>query len=108
MALIRHPDERRKLIADPGKLTVAVEELLRWVTPIKNMNRTAARDTELRGQKIREGDRLLLLYHSGNRDERAFESPDAGAPAGCSAPRFSFFLHFCLDFDIELILSRTA
>lgn len=76
LALIEHPAERQKLIDDPSKLPVAVEELLRWVTPIKNMNRTATRDTELRGQKIREGDRMLLLYPSGNRDEAVFEAPD--------------------------------
>ena len=75
-ALIRHPDQRRKLLADPARLPVAVEEMLRWVTPIKNMNRTATCDTELHGQKIREGDRVLLLYHSANRDEQAFDAPD--------------------------------
>ena len=76
LALIEHPAERQKLIDDPSKLPVAVEELLRWVTPIKNMNRTATTDTELGGQKIREGDRMLLLYPSGNRDEAVFEAPD--------------------------------
>jgi cytochrome P450 family 142 subfamily A polypeptide 1 len=50
--------------------------MLRWVTPIKNMNRTALRDTTLRGQRIREGDKLLLLYQSANRDERVFRDPD--------------------------------
>jgi cytochrome P450 family 142 subfamily A polypeptide 1 len=75
-ALIRNPGQRRKLQDDPAKIPVAVEELLRWVTPIKNMNRTATRDVELRGQKVREGDRLLLLYQSANRDERAFPRPD--------------------------------
>jgi cytochrome P450 family 142 subfamily A polypeptide 1 len=75
-ALIEHPDERRKLTRDPKKIPSAVEEMLRWVTPIKNMNRTATRDSELRGQSIREGDKLLLLYQSGNRDERVFENPD--------------------------------
>jgi cytochrome P450 family 142 subfamily A polypeptide 1 len=76
LALMDHPAERAKLMADPSKLTVAVEELLRWVSPIKNMNRTATRDTELRGQRIREGDKLLLLYASGNRDAAVFERPD--------------------------------
>ena len=75
-ALIRHPGERQKLIDDPSKIKVAVEEMLRWVSPIKNMNRTATRDTELRGQKIREGERLILLYPSANRDAAAFEDPD--------------------------------
>ena len=76
LALIQHPEARARLIADPSALPVAVEELLRWVSPIKNMNRTATRDTELRGEQIREGDRVLLLYHAANRDERAFERPD--------------------------------
>ncbi|MEE3328663.1 MAG: cytochrome P450 [Myxococcota bacterium] len=76
LALINNPDQRQTLIDDPSKLPVAIEELLRWVTPIKNMNRTATMDTELRGQKIREGDRMLLLYPSGNRDKSVFEDPD--------------------------------
>ena len=75
-ALIEHPAERAKLSSDPSKIPTAVEELLRWVTPIVNMNRTATRDTELRGQRIRAGDKLLLLYPSGNRDERVFKDPD--------------------------------
>jgi len=76
LALIHAPDQRQKLIDNPSKIPVAVEELLRWVTPIKNMNRTATMDTELKGQKIREGDRMLLLYPSGNRDENVFDEPD--------------------------------
>jgi cytochrome P450 family 142 subfamily A polypeptide 1 len=76
LALMRHPDQRQKLIDDPSRMTVAVEEMLRWVSPIKNMNRTATRDTELRGEKIREGDKLLLLYAAANRDPRVFDDPD--------------------------------
>ena len=75
-ALIRFPAQRDLLLRNPGKIPVAVEEMLRWVTPIKNMNRTATRDSLLRGQKIREGDKLLLLYPSANRDERVFRDPD--------------------------------
>jgi len=75
-ALIEHPEQRQMLLDDPSKIPTAVEEMLRWVSPIKNMNRTATRDVELRGQQIREGDKLLLLYHSANRDERMFENPD--------------------------------
>ncbi len=74
-ALMRHRDQWEDLRADRSLLPGAVEEMLRWVTPIQNMNRTATRDVELGGQQIREGDRVLLLYPSGNRDERAF--PDA-------------------------------
>jgi cytochrome P450 family 142 subfamily A polypeptide 1 len=75
-ALIRFPAQRDVLLRDPSKIPVAVEEMLRWVTPIKNMNRTATRDSVLRGQKIREGEKLLLLYPSANRDDRVFRDPD--------------------------------
>ncbi|MCA9502130.1 MAG: cytochrome P450 [Spirochaetaceae bacterium] len=74
--LIKHPDQKRKLIEDPSKIAVAVEEMLRLVSPILNMNRTLTRDTTLHGEKLREGDRVLLLYQAGNRDDRIFADPD--------------------------------
>jgi cytochrome P450 family 142 subfamily A polypeptide 1 len=74
--LCRNPDARAKLLAEPAKIPLAVEEMLRFVTPIQNMNRTATRDAVIRGEKIREGEKLLLLYPSANRDERVFERPD--------------------------------
>lgn len=75
-ALLRNRDQWEDLRADRSLLRSAVEEMLRWVTPIQNMNRTATRDVEFGGQQIREGDRMLLLYPSGNRDDRAFAAPD--------------------------------
>jgi cholest-4-en-3-one 26-monooxygenase len=96
--LIRHPDQRRTLQTDPGKIPTAVEEMLRWVTPIQNMNRTATADVELRGETIRAGDKVLLLYPSANRDERQFPEPDAfdveRRPNDHVA--FGFGAHFCL------------
>ena len=77
LELIRNPAQKQRLIESPALIPSAVEEMLRWVSPIQNMNRTATRDTELRGQKIRAGDRLLLLYPSANRDAAAFPRPDA-------------------------------
>ncbi len=74
--LIENPAARQCLIDDPAKMEVAVEEMIRWVSPIVNMNRTLTRDTEIHGEKLREGDRVLLLYAAGNRDERAFDAPD--------------------------------
>jgi cytochrome P450 family 142 subfamily A polypeptide 1 len=74
--LLRNPDQLAALRDDPAKLKSAIEEMLRWVTPIKNMNRTATRDVVLGGQEIREGDRLLLLYPSANRDAEVFRDPD--------------------------------
>jgi cytochrome P450 family 142 subfamily A polypeptide 1 len=73
--LLRHPEQRRALADDPSRIPLAVEEMLRWVTPIQNMSRTLTRDVELRGQTLREGQKLLLLYPSGNRDEQVFEQP---------------------------------
>lgn len=75
-ALLRRPELFKTLRQDPSKLAMAIEEMLRWTTPVKNMNRTATEDTELAGQRIRRGDKLLLCYESGNRDESAFEAPD--------------------------------
>jgi len=97
--LIRNPDERRKLVDDPGKIPVAIEEMLRWVTPIKNMARTATRDVELRGETIREGQKLLLLYHSANRDERIFDEPQrfiADRQPNNHVAFGGYGAHFCL------------
>ncbi len=74
--LLLHPDQRRLLLRDPGAIPRALEEMLRFVSPIQNMNRTARRDILLRGQKLREGDKLLLLYPSANRDAAVFAEPD--------------------------------
>src|SRR3954451_4344027 len=74
-ALLRHPDQLALVQADPALIPTAVEEMLRWATPVKNMNRTATCDVELCGQQIRAGDRMLLLYPSANRDEAVFADP---------------------------------
>jgi len=98
-ALIDHPAERQQLLDDPSQIPTGVEEMLRWVSPIKNMNRTATRDVELCGQKVREGDRLLLLYHSGNRDDAAFEAPNDFRALRDPNPHVAFGgygTHFCL------------
>jgi cytochrome P450 family 142 subfamily A polypeptide 1 len=75
-ALMRNPEQWAALRSDRSLLRSAIEEMLRWVTPIQNMNRTATVDIELGGQQIREGDRMLLLYPSGNRDESVFSDPE--------------------------------
>jgi cholest-4-en-3-one 26-monooxygenase len=74
-ALLRHPDQLARVRDDLSLLPGAIEEMLRWVTPIKNMNRTATCDVEVNGQQVREGDRILLLYPSANRDETVFDDP---------------------------------
>jgi cytochrome P450 family 142 subfamily A polypeptide 1 len=73
--LLRHPEQKRALAREPKRIPTAVEEMLRWVTPIQNMNRTATRDVDFHGARIRRGDKLLLLYPSANRDEAVFDDP---------------------------------
>src|SRR3989454_6379238 len=75
LALMQHPDERRRLLADPSLMPTAVEEMLRWVSPVMYFRRTATRDTELRGQAIREGEKLTVWYGSANPDEEGFPHP---------------------------------
>ncbi|MES2986933.1 MAG: cytochrome P450 [Pseudomonadota bacterium] len=72
LGLDMFPDERAKLEADASLIPNAVQEIIRWQTPLAHMRRTATQDTELEGQKIREGDKLALWYISGNRDESVF------------------------------------
>lgn len=98
LALMEHPDQRDALAADPSKLEVAVEEMLRWVTPIKNMSRTVTRDVVVGGQQMREGDQLIVFYPSANRDEEVFDDPFTfdieRSPNHHLA--FGFGTHFCL------------
>ena len=74
-ALIEHPAEFAKVQQDASRAPDAVEEILRWTSSVNYMKRTAACDVEVNGQKIREGDSLVLFYGSGNRDESVFENP---------------------------------
>ena len=75
LTLIEHPEERDRLLADPGLIPTAVEEILRWTPSLLHFRRTATRDVELHGQRLRAGDKVALWYVSGNRDEHQF--PDA-------------------------------
>jgi len=96
--LLANPDQREQVLADREVLTTGIEEMLRWVSPIKNMNRTATRDVEFNGQQIREGDNVLLLYPAANRDEDVFDDPFrfdvTRSPNDHVA--FGFGTHFCL------------
>jgi cytochrome P450 family 142 subfamily A polypeptide 1 len=96
--LLAHPDQCAQLAADRTKLRVAIEEMLRWVSPLKNMARTMTRDVELHGQTLRQGQKLLLLYPSANRDETVFDDPESfdigRTPNDHMA--FGFGAHFCL------------
>ena len=96
--LLVNADQWKTVAADPSTRPSAVEEMLRWVTPIKNMVRTAMRDTTVGEQQIDEGDELMLLYPSANRDDEVFEDPFrfdvTRSPNEHVA--FGFGPHFCL------------
>jgi cytochrome P450 family 142 subfamily A polypeptide 1 len=97
--LALQPEQRRLLTERPELMsTTAVEEFIRWVSPVLNMRRTATEDHELQGQQIRAGDELLLLYASANRDPRAFEHPDRldVTREHNRHVAFGFGTHFCL------------
>ena len=97
--LALQPEQRRLLIENPDLLSsTAVEEFIRWVTPVLNMRRTATADHEFQGQTISEGDELLLLYPSANRDPRIFAQPNVldVTRAHNRHVAFGFGTHFCL------------
>jgi len=76
IALAAHPDQRAQLRADPGLIANAIEEMLRWDSPVQSDARTMAAPVELRGKAIPEGDKVLLLFGSAGRDEREYPDPD--------------------------------
>lgn len=72
MALTENPEEREKLLKDPSLIANATDEMLRWVTSVIYFRRTATQDTQIRGQDIKAGDKVVMWYGSGNRDEEVF------------------------------------
>jgi cholest-4-en-3-one 26-monooxygenase len=74
-AFCEHPDQYRKLVADPSLAKSATEEVVRWASPVMYFRRNVTRDTELRGQRIRAGDKVSIWYISANRDEEVFDDP---------------------------------
>jgi cytochrome P450 len=97
-ALIQNPDELAKLRRDPGLVNAAVEEVVRWATPVNYMRRRAACDTEVGGQRIRKDDYLCLFYASANRDEDVFDDPFRFRVDRDPNPHLGFGHgeHFCL------------
>jgi cytochrome P450 family 142 subfamily A polypeptide 1 len=97
--LLLHPEQRRALCADPSRIPHAVEEMLRWVSPIQNMMRTAFEEAEVGGHVFRPGDRLLLMYPSANRDESVFDDPfrfDVARDPNAHVAFGGRGAHFCL------------
>lgn len=98
LALLEHPDQVAILRDDPSAIEAGVEELLRWVSPIKNMSRTVTREVEVRGETLREGDQVILMYPAANRDPAVFEDPDRFDVRRDPNPHlaFGFGPHFCM------------
>jgi cytochrome P450 len=98
LALIEHPEQRARLAQHPERVPIAVEELIRYVTPVNHMVRTASADYPLRGSTIRRGDKLVIFYGSANRDEDVFEAPDELRLERQPNPHLAFGVgeHFCI------------
>ena len=109
-AFADHPDQWDAMAADPSLVAGAVEEVLRFVTPLNNMFRRAAVDTEVRGQRIRRGDRLVLLYPAANRDEDVFSSPHSFDIRRSPNPHvsFGFGTHLCVGANFARTSLTTA
>lgn len=119
LALLDHPEQLEQLRQDPGGIPLAVEEVLRWSSPVSYFARRATRDTEIRGVQITAGDRVTMWYPSANRDEEVFEDPFCFDIQRRPNPHVAFGgggVHFCLGANLarrelttlfEVLLERT-
>jgi cytochrome P450 len=99
LRLIQHPDQRRRLLADPSAIPAAVEEMLRYDPGVHHFRRLATSDTVLGGKSIRAGDKVVLWYGSANRDDAVFADPhafDIGRSNAAEHLTFGIGQHFCL------------
>lgn len=99
LALFEHPEQKQQLIDNPALMPTAVEEFLRWVSPLITFRRTVSRDTEVGGQQLKAGDKVVMYYPSGNRDEDVFENAAAFDVGREVNPHMAFGgggPHFCL------------
>ena len=98
-AFIDHPDQWRRLQSEPELVASAVEEVLRWVTPVMDFRRTATRDAYIGDQLVRAGDKVVIYYPSANRDEAVFDEPYRFDIGRSPNPQIAFGgsgVHFCL------------
>jgi len=113
LALLQHPEEKARLAADPSLWETAADEILRWTTPVRAMRRVAMCDTTLGGQAIRQGESVVMVYASANRDEAVFDSPNEFRVDRTPNDHLSlgFGPHYCLGanlakMEIKAALSR--
>lgn len=113
-AFHQYPDQWEKLIANPAKIAGAVPEIIRWQTPLAHMRRTCVVDTEVGGQMIKAGDKVVMWYLSGNRDESVFpdaERLDIERPNARRHLSFGFGVHRCVgarlaELQIQILLEE--
>ena len=106
LALMQHPVEWQRLTADPSLMPTAIEEMLRYTSPITAFLRTATKDTELRGIPVKAGDRAAMFYPSANRDESRFADPDHFDIGRAPNPHLAFGgggAHFCLGANLARV-----
>jgi len=110
LALTEHPDQWTALRRDPDALPGAIEEMIRWVTPIQHFRRTATRDTMISDQPIREDDKVVVWYASANRDEAVFEDPFRFDIARTPNEHLSFGFgrHYCLGANLARLEMRVV
>lgn len=114
MALAEYPDQWDRLVADPTLIDKAVDEVIRWATPVLHMRRTAAVDTELAGTRIAAGDKVVMWYSAANRDPEVFADPFVFDIGRDDNPHFAFGgggPHFCLGaflarMEIQILLEE--
>jgi cytochrome P450 len=113
LLLMRNPAERERLLADPTLVPNAIEEMLRWWTPVQSFARRATRDVVLRGKRVRAGDLVLLLYASANRDEEVWGDDADRFDVGRDHRRarhlaFGFGEHLCLGAPLARLEARVV
>jgi cholest-4-en-3-one 26-monooxygenase len=99
LAMFEHPDQWARLVKEPELIATAAEEIIRFVSPVNMFRRTVTRDTELRGQRLAEGDKVVVFYPAANRDEDVFAEPDEFDVGRDPNPHIGFGgggPHFCL------------
>jgi len=110
LALLEHPDQKQLLRRDPSLIPNAVEEMLRWVSPVRTFCRSATQPTELHGKRIEEGQYLLLLYGSANRDEAVFGDDadrfDVTRENGRRHVAFGYGEHLCMGASLARLEAR--
>lgn len=109
-AFCDHPDQWNAMAADPTLVEGAVEEVLRWVTPLNNFFRTAVSDDRIGGQPVRAGDRVIMLYPSANRDEDVFADPFTFDVRRSPNPHlsFGFGTHLCIGANLARVVLRSV